>query len=85
MLTFAFPSATAIAMPDNDEATKHNELSSNEPLTTDLAISKVLSSEIADSRTQAVPLMPLAYAKDVRRINDELDEEVNGPKPRKHT
>ena len=33
--------------------------------------------------TQAVPLIPLAYAEDVRRINEEIEEEENGPKPRK--
>ena len=52
---------------------------------TDTEIVTVPSSAIAKSNPRAVPLMPLAYSEDVRRINDELNEEVTRSKPRKPT
>ena len=72
-------------MPGNGEPKGCNEVLSNEPIPTDLAIATVPCSAIAGPNAKSVPLMPLVYAEDVRRINEELGEELNGPKPRKPT
>ena len=52
---------------------------------TEKEITTVSSLTIAGSNTRVIPLMPPAYAKNVRRINDELEEQVNVAKPRKST
>ena len=50
-----------------------------------MAIATVPSPEIAVAGIKAVQLMPLAYAKDVLRMNKEIDVEVSGPKQHKPT
>ena len=42
------------------------------------------SNGISGSSKQAVTLMLLVYVKGARRINQDLEEKVNGAKPRKH-
>ena len=82
---FSFPSALEIAKQGNLELEKRTAVTASMHEQSKLAIASVPSSAIAGSSAKAVPLMPLAYAEDVRRINKELDEEENGPKPRKPT
>ena len=57
----------------------------DKPMPTDTAIPTVPSSEITGSNTRTLLLIPLAYAEDVLRINDELDKNVNWAKSRKPT
>ena len=80
-----FPSAAPNAKRGHREPQKETELAPQKRAQTDNAIATISSSGIAESSAKAVPLMPLAYDKDVRRINQELEEEENGPKPRKPT
>ena len=72
-------------MMSDDEQKKRNEVSSNTPLSADVAIVTVLSPVIVVSCTKAVQIMKSVYAEDVRRMNKEIDEEINGRKPRRLT
>ena len=80
---FVFPSSAVRASGNSLVAQEPTITEVNKHNIADTVITIMNLSEVAGKDTQSVLLMPIAYEKDVQHINEELEKELNGLKPRK--